>query len=159
MNSGGPGEYVCHRRLHGFESFLAARILLAGAGLFLAFEYGQDVGLVRVLLVPHEHLTDQARSGLLGGPEMHGRLGQVLARLKSHLDQLRPHIPSLLDRAIRSATPPNRAPTDAAYAWTYAVIVDTMTPCDSAWAAISGGTEDSTALRASRSSMSNATAA
>src|SRR5215467_5367226 len=100
-----PGEYVCHRRLHGFESFLAARILLAGAGFFLAFEHGQDVGLIRVLLVPHEHLTDQARSGLLGGPEVHGRLGQVLARLQSHLDQLRPHIASLLDRAIRSATP------------------------------------------------------
>src|SRR5260221_8006261 len=34
-----------------------------------------------------------------------------------------------------------------------------MTPWDSAWAAISGGTDDSTAVRASRSSMSNATAA
>src|SRR4249920_2788629 len=71
------GEYVCHRRLHSFQSFLAARILLAGAGLLLAFEHGQDVGLVRVLLVPHEHLADQARSGLFGGPEVRGRLGQV----------------------------------------------------------------------------------
>src|SRR6185312_11681392 len=34
-----------------------------------------------------------------------------------------------------------------------------MTPCDSAWAAISGGTEDSIALRPSRSSTPNATAA
>ena len=40
-----------------------------------------------------------------------------------------------------------------------ATVIGMMTPCDSAWAAISGGREDSTALRASRSSMSNATAA
>jgi hypothetical protein len=36
----GFGEYVC---LHGFHPFLAARVLLAGAGLLLAFEHGQNV--------------------------------------------------------------------------------------------------------------------
>src|SRR5215470_15362593 len=62
------GEYVCHRRLHGLQSFLAARVPLARTRFLLAFEHGQDVGLGRVHLVPHEHLPHQARAGLLGGP-------------------------------------------------------------------------------------------
>src|SRR5215469_5170829 len=62
------GEYVCHRRLHGFQPFLAARVPLARTRFLLAFEHGQDVGLGRVHLVPHEHLPHQARAGLLGGP-------------------------------------------------------------------------------------------
>src|SRR6516162_2049774 len=67
------GEYVCHRRLHGLQPFLAARVPLARTRFLLAFEHGQDVGLGRVLPIPHEHLPHQARAGLLGGPQLRGR--------------------------------------------------------------------------------------
>jgi len=56
------------------------------------------------ILVVHDECPHQVRARLLDGLQLLAQLGCVLAGLQPHLDELRPHIRSPLDRAGRPAS-------------------------------------------------------
>ena len=116
MNSGGPSKISAIVARAPCSAFLAARVVLAGAGRVLALEHDEHVDAQVIGLVVHERRAHEAGARLLRGLELRDERLEVTlpARLQAALDQLCPHAAFSVPRSDAAHPDRSRARTPLA---------------------------------------------